>query len=297
MVRFFQASADRATPLADAPGTPIPFVAASEGIKRDGLNLRMSGALLDNYRANPVVLWGHDYTGERLPIGRAEVDVDGETLRALVTFDQEDDFAREVERKYRRGYLHTVSIGWRTLEQQARDVTRWDLLDISGVPVPGDPQALIQRAADVAAPAWPEVAADMVALYLYPTSRSPRAWRSAYTSLARAYQDLGKEPPERLAPDYLAALDTEALAGLFLEDEAEAQAEAFKRHAAEAEGRAGKVLSRQNMADLEEIIRLASGIIDRAKKEPPTPDDDTPRAQPELDESLVRLARILRGEQ
>lgn len=225
--RAIRAYCDRAA-AEGKPGMPINFVAGSEGIKRDGLNLVMAGGRLDNYRKNPVVLWGHDYTGQRLPIGWAEPSIRGPQILAAVTFDQEDEFARQVESKYRRGFLHTVSLGWNPLKMRGRDVAEWDLLDISAVPVPGDADALIQRqiralrSLDKDVPDFPDfptVAADMAALYLFPLARGVRQWRTTYHSLARDYERLGKEPPERLSPDYLATLDSEALAGLFLEDE------------------------------------------------------------------------------
>ena len=55
------------------------------------------------------------------------------------------EFARQVERKYRDGFLHAVSVGWDTIELDGRQ--RYDLLDLSAVPVPGDPSAIMERAA------------------------------------------------------------------------------------------------------------------------------------------------------
>lgn len=143
--QFIRAFRSEQQPAADGP---IRFTASTEGIKRDGLEISSGGWQLDNYRKNPVVLWGHDYLG-RPPIGRAEVTVLGGELLADVTFDRADPFAAEVERKYRAGFLNAVSVGWEVLEQSGngQQVLRQDLLDISAVPVPGDPDALIQRQA------------------------------------------------------------------------------------------------------------------------------------------------------
>jgi len=124
------------------------FVASSAGEKRDGLTLLMQGALLENYLKNPVVLWAHDYRGEHLPIGKAlKVKPMAKEMRATLQFDLEDPFAREIDRKYEEGYLNAVSIGWidREYDETQRTVTKWELLDISAVPVPGDPDALLRR--------------------------------------------------------------------------------------------------------------------------------------------------------
>lgn len=124
------------------------FTAATAGTKRDGLSLDMAGAQVDDYLRNPVVLWAHDYYGTRLPIGRtAGLRVLKKSIKARIVFDMDDPFAAEVARKYEDGFLNTVSIGWNIIEVEGRNVTKWDLLDISAVPVPGDPAALIERQA------------------------------------------------------------------------------------------------------------------------------------------------------
>jgi len=161
MTRFLRALVEESgeTPVAQE-GEPIRFVASTGGVKRDGLDLDQERWMLGNYRANPVVLWVHDYFGERMPIGRAEVSIGEGALIADVTFDQEDAFAREVESKYRRGFMNAVSVGWDTVAADEsgawvpvrslgrtvdEEEMRFDLLDISAVPVPGDPGALMER--------------------------------------------------------------------------------------------------------------------------------------------------------
>lgn len=129
----------------DTPASPLRFIASTPGVKRDGVEINQSMWNLDNYRANPVVLWVHDFGGQHLPIGRSVVMVEGGKLIAEVNFDQEDEFARQVESKYRRGYLNAVSVSWENTELDGR--VMHELLDISAVPVPGDPNALIQRQA------------------------------------------------------------------------------------------------------------------------------------------------------
>jgi hypothetical protein len=143
--KYLRAYSDiRADLQASEPGTPIRFTASTEGIKRDGKDLSAADWHLDNFKRNPVFLWVHDYWGERPPIGKVtDIDVAGQNMDVDVVFDQQDDFARSVESKYRRGFLNAVSVGWDDL-QVGEDVKN-DLLDISGVPVPGDPDALMER--------------------------------------------------------------------------------------------------------------------------------------------------------
>lgn len=223
---------------------PIRFIASTEGVKRDGLELKATDWDLDNYRKNPVVLWSHDYWGTHLPIGRADVEVEGASLISTVTFDPEDDFARSIESKIRRGFLNTVSVGWDT--HRDGTATRNELLDISVVPVPGDPDALVERQlrafnaigeklleltddpaelqGDEAEAVWEGTALRMARLFVSAADDGQINQR-AYRRLARQYQRLGKTAPE--VPDHLAALDLEGIRGLFLAGEPDLVPELF----------------------------------------------------------------------
>jgi hypothetical protein len=139
----------------EPPGSPIPFIASTPGVKRDGLDLRASGWRIDTFRRNPVFLWAHGRVDPA--IGRVDASV-GEVLRTNVTFDQDDPFARKIESKYRRGFLSAVSVGWDFVDangarmdvyrmslEDVRDKAFYDLTELSGVPVPADPDALVAR--------------------------------------------------------------------------------------------------------------------------------------------------------
>ncbi len=141
MTQFARAFREGAS--AGRPGSPIRFTASTSGIKRDGFDLNPRDFDLERYRKNPVFLWAHNFTGSQLPIGRAAVAVETDRLVADVVFDQADDFARQVERKYRDGFLSAVSISWDTIKTPRGP--KHELLEISGVPVPMDPDALMER--------------------------------------------------------------------------------------------------------------------------------------------------------
>ena len=136
----------------EAPDAALVFMASTPGTKRDGLDTAALPWRVDNYRLNPVVTWVHDFGGTRLPIGRGDVEVlntpAGEFVRAAITFDRADPFAAEVERKYRDGFLHAVSVSWDDVDASGIPVrsggraTAHELLEIAAVPVPGDPAAL-----------------------------------------------------------------------------------------------------------------------------------------------------------
>jgi len=45
------------------------IVISTDAVDRDGDIIEVDGWEIDNYLANPVVLWAHDYRG--VPVGRA----------------------------------------------------------------------------------------------------------------------------------------------------------------------------------------------------------------------------------
>ncbi|MGQ0669336.1 MAG: HK97 family phage prohead protease [Actinomycetota bacterium] len=154
-LHYTRAYLDRTSLREDAP---LTFIAANEGDPGDGLDLAMEGADLARFRANPVFMWAHNY--RQPPIGRA-IDVRTEDTRLLadVEFDGNDPFAAQVEAKYRGGFLNAVSVGFDARQAVNAEgepvsigffgpsepvrVTEWELMEISAVPVPMDPAALV----------------------------------------------------------------------------------------------------------------------------------------------------------
>lgn len=124
---------------------------------------------LTRLRSTGVVLYAHgsDARVGRMPIAKitdVRVDADG-VGRADVEFDDKDEFAQEVLRKIRGGYIRGVSVGYRVAEweelskagQISSDgrftaqadntyiATRWEPYEISIEPTPADPTVGIGR--------------------------------------------------------------------------------------------------------------------------------------------------------
>ena len=128
------------------------FTASTSGIDRDGESILASGWDLKNFKKNPVLMYAHDY--RTLPIGkvpRVWASKDG-TLKNTVQFPPEGtyEFADIVERLVDTGYLKTESVGFIPKEwdegdgekSPRRTYTKQELLEISIVPVPSNPDAL-----------------------------------------------------------------------------------------------------------------------------------------------------------
>lgn len=138
-----------------ADDKPLRVVMASEGRKADGIDLRMAGARLERYRANPVLGYGHAYWGrDNLPIGRVDassIAVEGTQLAGDLEYDQGDEFARKVERKMRDGFLSAVSIGFDVIRWEDPKssywtggvAVEWELTELSVVPIGMDAKALV----------------------------------------------------------------------------------------------------------------------------------------------------------
>ena len=132
----------------DDTGKPLTIVAATEGRKGDGLNLTMKGAELGRFQDNPVVGYGHSYWGrDGLPIGRSDKTwIDGDALKMDIVFDSdEDEFARKVERKYRKRMMNAFSIGFDVWNiDDSGTPEGWELFEVSAVPLPMDPNAVVE---------------------------------------------------------------------------------------------------------------------------------------------------------
>jgi hypothetical protein len=284
------------------------FVASTAGVKRDGLTLNMEGALLDPYLANPVVLWAHDYRGQRLPIGRTTaLRAMKKELRATVQFDLADPFAAEVSRKYDEKFLNAVSIGWidREYDETTRTVVKWEMIDLSAVPVPADADALLRREyaalralfdgddpdisgfseppADEEWPGlahhaadgevhWPGVAAAMARLLTgrcqVPAEERQRVWNH----LERHYRKAGYEAPELRD---LTDLPPDLQAGALVNGE-------------------WKHLREQMAVDIIDKVNALDAAIAAFKATEPPPAPAATPDEPELVEALAQVADALK---
>lgn len=132
----------------------VRFVASDETVDRYGDVIRASGWQLDSFRKNPVLLFGHDATD--LPVGKVEpIAVEGTRLIAHAQFAPEglDPFADTVWAFVDKGFLNAVSVGFMPLAapnpiyDADKHLTgfEWiaqELLELSVVPVPANPNAL-----------------------------------------------------------------------------------------------------------------------------------------------------------
>ncbi len=132
----------------------ITFVLHDETVNTYGFRMLTSGANLEEFRKNPVMLLNHnDYS---LPIGRWEnIRIEGSRILADAVFDSADPRAEEVMRKVEGGFLRMASIGaWAPEEksdafdlmlpgQKLPTVTRWTVREASIVTIGANHNALV----------------------------------------------------------------------------------------------------------------------------------------------------------
>ena len=146
------------------------FRGSTRTLDRDGEVIEPGGWDVRGYkRKNPVFLWSHD--NKQLPIGKAdEVRVTKDALDFDITFVSRKTypFADVVKEMYEDGILNSVSVGFLRKETKYKDQTdeeEWkgfnlpkdtryytrkaELLELSAVTVPSNPDALIQRSASL----------------------------------------------------------------------------------------------------------------------------------------------------
>lgn len=149
----------RAADIEDAAARTFRVVASDESVDRYGDIIRASGWQLGNFEKNGPLLFGHGRV-HTPPIGTAVAWVEDEMLLADATFLPEgtSDFADEIWRIVEAGALKAVSVGF--LPTVAPNLIRGEpdddgyapvtgyefvgqeLLELSVVPVPANPQAL-----------------------------------------------------------------------------------------------------------------------------------------------------------
>ena len=141
----------------------ITFTITTEAKDRDGDIIRSDGIDTTQFEANPVVLFAHD--ARRPPIGRAiNIDKGSGAIAATAEFMDNDvdtsGFSDMIFRMVRSGFLRATSIGFiptkfEFLEDEEDegsdpfgffvgfDFTESELLEFSIVPVPANPEALV----------------------------------------------------------------------------------------------------------------------------------------------------------
>jgi hypothetical protein len=147
----------------------IDFVLLDESVVLYGFRALMTGAQLESFQKNPVMLFMHARAlsddGELkddtiLPIGRWwDIRIDAGRLLAKPDFDNDDEFAQRIQKKVEKGYLNAASV-WidpiavsddtnlQLAGQYGPTITMWNVFEASIVDIPNCRNALAIRNVD-----------------------------------------------------------------------------------------------------------------------------------------------------
>ena len=137
--------------IGETDGFLQSVVGSTSTVDRYGESIDQKTWILDSFKKNPVILWAHNLTlGEdRPPIAKAvNVEVKKNKLIFDIQFDMADPFAADIFRKYKEKFLNAFSVGFishKVMEQDddsAPVLMDNELLELSAVPVPANPEAL-----------------------------------------------------------------------------------------------------------------------------------------------------------
>lgn len=129
----------------------LSIVMSSATEDRMGDTINQAGWKLDAYKANPVLLWGHDSFSP--PVGRVKAAVveDGKLKAKGVEWVPKDvsPFAWSISEMVRLGFVKAVSVGFRPAKWSYNDAggvnfEEQELLELSFVSVPANPEALVE---------------------------------------------------------------------------------------------------------------------------------------------------------
>ncbi|MCK5019595.1 MAG: HK97 family phage prohead protease [Candidatus Peribacteraceae bacterium] len=128
------------------------IIASTEAVDRDGEVIKLDGWDLKNFKQSPMFLWAHN--SRELPLGnivnikknkkdgRLEGDIEWASPEA-------NPFAQLVKAQFEEEIMNSFSVGFIPRERDEENwkiITKAELLEISAVPVPANPEARVVMA-------------------------------------------------------------------------------------------------------------------------------------------------------
>ncbi len=143
----------------DGKNRTVTATISTIGVDRDKEVLIPKGAVLTNFRKNPIVPWAHKY--DQPPIGKALWIRKTEDAIIAKTEFAEHEFAEEIWQLYKNKFLKGFSVGFdpdfKSMRRPTDDdiknnpewkaasliIPKWELLEYSAAPIPVNPEALV----------------------------------------------------------------------------------------------------------------------------------------------------------
>jgi HK97 family phage prohead protease len=130
----------------------IEFCITTDSVDRGQDTVAADGWDVSNFMKNPVTLWAHDHYAP--PIGNSRsLSKQGNKWMSICEFTPQDvnPFGYMIYQLYKNNFMHACSVGFQPIEYSFAEERNWgvnylqqELLEYSCVPVPANPEALVQ---------------------------------------------------------------------------------------------------------------------------------------------------------
>lgn len=124
----------------------ITGIASTSVIDRQNESISVEGWDLKNFKKAPRLLWAHDHNEPA--IGKVtKINLDGEgkkrSLKFEAVFQEVTEKARAIKKLVEDGFINTFSVGFKPLEMEGNEIIKQELLEVSVVNVPANPEAML----------------------------------------------------------------------------------------------------------------------------------------------------------
>jgi HK97 family phage prohead protease len=142
---FFENTMEKIKGYLEKKEGEIIGIASTSSRDRDGESISQEGWDLESFKRNPVLLVGHNYS--EYPVGKAtDISVQDGKLVFKAVFSEATQKAKEAYQLVKEGILSAFSVGFIPRDFDRADpsiITKAELLEISLVPVPANPEAVV----------------------------------------------------------------------------------------------------------------------------------------------------------
>ncbi len=144
--KVFSATVEPVQRAAEGEPARVRITMSNATDDRYGDTVSHAGWVLENFKANPVILWGHD--ASQPPVGKAvSVGIVGNALVGEVEFAPTVK-GQEIATLVAGGFVRAVSVGFLPIKYAPRngggiEFTEQELLECSFVSIPANPNALV----------------------------------------------------------------------------------------------------------------------------------------------------------
>lgn len=124
----------------------IVGIASTAVEDRHGEVVEVDGWDFKNFKKDPVMLWAHDHSQPAIgSVSKIWIEGEGKKRRLMfkAVFQEVTELGKAIKQLVEDGFLRTFSVGFKPLEIDGNTIMKQELLEISVVNVPANPEAMM----------------------------------------------------------------------------------------------------------------------------------------------------------